>query len=194
MYLHEVFLSYRRTALTVRWLPSFIPRFSNELAEQVADLCQRDANDVFHDQNEVLPGMSIPDSIARGLKASRCLVALLSPTYFRSPHCLVEWDTFKLRGQREGRDLVVPVIIRDGATVRQRIGDTMAADFSPYLIDGAAFKNTECYVEFQYAIQRLAERVGHIIAQAPAWQDTPICDPPITPILQPDPIPLVGLK
>jgi len=190
VYVYEVFLSYRRGVIHSQWLVEhFVPLFKDRLREEIAEQCDRDAGELFLDVNEVQPGMSIGDKVVDGLKTARCLVALLSPSYFRSPWCLVEWDSFRTRGH----GLVVPTILSQGVTVRRAVGDTMWADFSDYTIIGEGFKKTERYVAFQDEIKRLAKRVATVIASAPAWSNFSVCNPPVTPVAPATSIQRIGL-
>lgn len=194
MYAYEVFLSYRRGTIHSQWLAEhFIPLFKDRLREEVADRCCRDSSEMFHDETDVLPGMRIPEKVATGLKAARCLLAMVSPAYFRSPYCLAEWESFKTRGQLEHRDLIIPAILSPGATVAAEVADTMWADLSDYTIVGEGFRKTELYVAFQREIKKLARHVAGIIAEAPDWKDFAICDPPRHVVSVATSIPLVGL-
>jgi hypothetical protein len=190
VYVYEVFLSYRRGVVHSQWLVEhFVPLFKDRLRDEIAEQCDRDAGELFLDVNEVQPGMSIGNKVVDGLKTARCLVALLSPSYFRSPWCLVEWDSFRARGQ----GLIVPTILSQGATVKRAVGDTMWADFSDYTIIGEGFKKTERYVAFQDEIKRLAKVVAAVIAGAPPWSDFSVCNPPVTPVAPAAPIQRIGL-
>jgi len=194
LYQYEAFLSYRRGAIHSQWLRKhFIPLFRDRLIEEVAEHCNRDACELFHDVDEVLPGMNVPDRVVNGLRGARCLVALVSPSYFRSPWCLVEWESFRTRSQNEACDLIIPVILSAGSTVQSQVGNTMCADFSDYTIVGPAFTNTNLYVQFQIEIKKLARRVANIIAKAPDWKDFEICNPPRYQFAGPTPILKVGL-
>jgi hypothetical protein len=194
VYVYEVFLSYRRGVIHSQWLVEhFVPLFKDRLREEIAEECNRDAGDLFLDVNEVQPGMSVGGKVVDGLKTARCLVALLSPSYFRSQWCLVEWDSFRTRSHSERRELVVPTILSQGTTVRRAVGDTMWADFSEYTIIGEGFRRTERYVAFQDEIKRLAKRVATVIANAPAWKDFSVCDPPVTAVAPAVPIQRIDL-
>lgn len=188
VYGYEVFLSYRRQWHHSQWMVEhFVPLFEQYLRNEVADRCERDPDKLFLDREEVRPGMNIPSRVRDGIKRARCLVALVSPSYFRSQWCLVEWDSFKTRGQNEDRDLVVPAILHDGTTVRAAIGDTMWADFDNYTIIGPGFRKTAKYVTLQKKIKKLAKRVGEVIASAPPWKEEfQVCESPTTSIA-PDP-------
>jgi hypothetical protein len=188
VYDYEVFLSYRRRPHHSQWLVEhFVPLFENCLIDEVADRCQRAPDKLFLDVEEVQPGTNIPSRVRDGIKRARCLVALVSPMYFRSRWCLVEWESFKTRGQSENRDLVVPAILHGGTTVRTAVRDTMWADFEGYHILGSGFTKTAKYVSFQREIKKLAKRVGEIVASAPDWKDEfNVCDPPSESI-SPDP-------
>jgi len=194
LYRYEVFLSYRRGYINSRWLNEhFIPLFQDGLKEEIADRCDRKPDGLFHDESEIRAGMSIPARVQEGLKTARSLVALVSPTYFQSDWCRVEWESFKQRSERERRDLIVPAILKSGATVRARVGDTLSVDFSAYTIIGGGFTKTERYVQFQDEIKKLASSVAEIVANAPAWKDFEICNPPRAPAPPSPQISLIGL-
>lgn len=193
-YDYEVFLSYRWRWDHSKWLKEyFVPKFRVCLHDVVVDKCPgRNPDGLFYDVEKIETGMKFPSELREGIKRARCLVALISPSYFRSPWCLVEWESFKTRSENEGLDLVVPAILHDGASVRAAIGDTIPANFAKYTNEGPGFRKTVKYVTFQRKIEKLAERVGEVVKSAPPWKEGfTVCDPPTTPIA---PFPKVSLQ
>jgi hypothetical protein len=197
VYGYEVFLSYRRWPLHLRWLDRyFVPLFEGYLGQYVVDKCTDRHPDrmLFRDVEDVKFGMRIPARVEHGIRHARCLVALLSPEYFRSQWCVVEWDSFKTRGQNEGRELVVPAIVHDGETVRTAISDTMSVNFHDDFTDGESFKRSRKYMPFEKKVRSLAERVAEIVKNAPEWKaEFPVRDPPDTPVYPQPKTPLMRL-
>ena len=189
-YAYDVFLSYKRGTVNSKWLVEhFLPLFKDRLGEQVADKCDRDADGIFFDEDDVKVGSKISTRVADGIRSSRCVVALWSPRYFRSEYCNIEWLSFEKRSKEYGKDLVVPAIICQGANLPKEAQDRKWIDLSTYTIIGQGFTLSERYVEFQDAIARFAKRVAEIVASAPEWSEFPVSDPPpsppsVTPIMQ----------
>ncbi len=94
----DVFLSYRRTNTVKRWM---LKAFYDPFCEFLHEYIPTRKPSIFLDEKQY-PGIQNPtDGLYRGLKASRCLVAVLTPTYFHSGWCLAEWKTFVQRAQFE---------------------------------------------------------------------------------------------
>lgn len=65
MYVYEVFLNYRRGVIHSQWLVEhFVPLFKDRLREEIAEQCDRDAEGLFLDVDDVQPGMNITNKIA----------------------------------------------------------------------------------------------------------------------------------
>lgn len=174
----------------------FLPLFEGYLGQEVVDKCTDRHPDrmLFLDVEDVQPGMRIPPRVKHGIKHARCLVALVSPQYFCSEWCVVEWDSFMRRGQEEGRELVVPVIVHDGETVRTAISDTMCLNLRDYVTDAEAFKRSRKYMPFEKKVRALAERVAGIVKNAPEWKaEFPVRDPPDTAVYPKPKTPLMRL-
>src|SRR5262249_8127901 len=91
-YLYDVFVSYRHKEPVLDWLRH---HFYPKLQRWLPNVMPRDP-EIFVDwQIEV--GSAWPLTLREGLLRSRCMVAICTPEYFRSPWCLAEWRSFRAR-------------------------------------------------------------------------------------------------
>jgi hypothetical protein len=201
-YEHDVFISYKRSPIQNEWLRQhFMLLFLESVREEIVAQCKRAPRSVFFDESQlsadtraydlqgIEPGQVWRDELRAALKTSRCLVALWTPSYFLSPWCNAEWQTFRKRGQEQGRPLVVGVAVHDGKSFPDDAQAIQYMDLSPYKIVGAGFTLTTLYVEFQTKVKDLAHYVAKAVSVAPAFMDWPVVDSP-----PPSPAPDLGLQ
>jgi hypothetical protein len=180
----DVFVSYRHN-------PPVGPFVTNVLFDLLKGwLCDEIDGDprIFLDTSAMAAGDPLPKRLMRGLVRSRCLLAICSPSYFRSPWCLSEWESFREREALEtGVDsLIVPVLFHKGGKVQDYLAGRIFADFTDYtFIDGFLFK-TETGLAVQKAIKKLAADVAARVNAAPSFQ---LSWPVWTPQLPPPPAP-----
>ena len=182
-YEHDVFISYKRDPWKVfdEWLNGhFLPLFMIQVGNAIAAHCGRAMTSVFFDQavlsdsirklEGIEPGEEWRNALQDAIRRSRCVVALWSPEYFLSEWCQKEWRSFYARQA----ELVIPVAVHDGHKFPADAVRLQFKNLSPYVIVGDGFKKTEQFVSFQNEIQELAEKVGMVVAAAPAFQEWPI--------------------
>lgn len=161
-YEHDVFVSYRRTHPYNVWLKEiFLPEFTASLNQMLPS----DAR-IFRDVDAINPGDAWPDALRRGVRGSRCLVALWAPEYFRSPWCLSEWKSF----QKRGPNFVLPM--RWTKTLKHfppEACEIQMASFDEFAYHGKGFLNSDKFMEFQEAVRGFAEVVAAAIENAPPY-------------------------
>jgi hypothetical protein len=183
---YDVFISYVRSAPVGPFVENVLFKlFQGWLKEEIEG-----EPSVFLDTNAIRAGEPLPASIAAALRQSKCLLAICSPSYFRSRWCLSEWESFHEREKVCDRldSLIVPVLFHEGGLVKQYLAARTYADFRSYTyIDGALFK-TEAGLAAQEAIKKLAADVGSRVRDAPPCRsDWPIWTPAIPPAPDPPP-------
>ncbi len=156
-YQFDVYVSYRRLEFSFQWLAEFLPLFTFWLGEALG----RDAV-VFFDR--ALPPGSDWDETTYALHLSRTILAICSGSYFQSRANVAEWEYFRRRAPQS----IIPVLY--GREVRLPDPDLKAADFSRFTFIGEGFRQSELYVDFQRAVQDLANTTAEKIRNAPPFQ------------------------
>ncbi len=158
-YRYDVFISYhRRDSFVTGWLNELLPLLTSFLAAELP----HDPT-IFFDTNALAINADWAVEVTRAIGRSRCLLVIGSPSYFRSPTCMREWESFVGRGSR----LVVPLRIQGGIPDGQR--HLIWHDFTPFAFTGEGFRSTPRYVEFQDEVRRLAQHLAEAIRSAPPF-------------------------
>lgn len=169
-YQYEIFLSYPRVPMVVKWLDRFFePLFTQWLREE---LLRRDLNmklRIFRDSRDIGAGERWPRALREAARDSRCALAILMPSYFASDYCRAEWETFRVRGRESKRDLLVPIRFHD--CLDHRIAEQVF-DLSKYT---AMVEDTPRWVEFHDHVRHLAGQVADRIINAPTYPADPEC-------------------
>jgi len=131
--------------------------------------------EVFFDgQLEV--GADWPEALAEALNYSCCMVAVWSPTYFRSKWCMAEWQTMSAREQEFGikldglPGLVYPVVYSDGDYFPEEAKRTQQKrDLQDYAYPYAQFKNSEKYLIFHDKVAEIAKDLEKWLRRIPDY-------------------------
>jgi hypothetical protein len=183
-YEYEVFVSYRRRDPVLSWLNNhFFPKLSHWLpqfwpAEMASPRLAK------NDQMEV--GSRWPERLVEMHSGSRCMVAIVSPEYFRSAWCVSEWRAMQARESFFGlatksrtRGLIYPVLFCGDASVLPR--DAAARqwfDFTKLNFPDEVFRYHPTYVDFDQAVQDVARELVGMIKSAPDREAWPEIDAP----------------
>jgi cellulose biosynthesis protein BcsQ len=159
----DVYISYHHSPVLDEWVQEFLALLSFWLSEELA----REAR-LFSD-NTRQGGDAWEASVNRALVASRCLLAIWTPSYFQSKRCLTEWQTFQRRENQLNTQLVVPVLFHGRANLPEAARRTEMVDFTRFALTGEGFRRTEIYLDFQKGVQQLAKQVADIIQKAPVF-------------------------
>jgi hypothetical protein len=180
-YDYDLFVSYTRKGPVGEWVHNhFYPRLSAWLA--VYWDSDRDPQ-IFID-SQIETGTRWSDVLKEKLLRSRCLVAVLSPPYFRRPWCLAEWrsmwereDLLARRGARPR--LIFPVVFADGDSFPADARAAQLRDLSRFNVPYPQFRRTREYILFDREMQVVAQDLARMIGTAPEWEsDWPIVEPP----------------
>lgn len=180
-YQYDVFISYRRRPFIQDWVRNHF----HPLLEQWLPEHHHSSTKIFVDDG-IETGDSWPDALRQAIAVSRCLVAVWSPGYFRSPWCLAELHTMLARESVLGfrkpgnpKGLVYPVLLSDGEHFPANVKAIQRADFRDYNTPHQVFRETIEYVKFDKAIQALSRELSGMISRAPQWQSGwPVMTPP----------------
>jgi hypothetical protein len=181
-YLYDVFISYRRRPPMGDWVRNhFYPLVEQRLPDC---LPVEHETSIFIDW-DIETGAVWPAKLLQALKTSRCILAIWSPEYFRSPWCRAEWETMLERSKRVNAAnslnparLIYPVVFSDGEHFPAEAKDTQQRDLRKWNIPHPSFKETRDYVDFDREVQSLCQELGAMIRQAPPWEDWPAATPP----------------
>jgi hypothetical protein len=191
-YQYDVFLSYCRKSPVLEWVQNhFEPRLKGLLGEALPYEPR-----VFVDTQEIEAGQQWPLLLQEALKHSRCLLAIWSPSYFRSRWCTAELESMmareKLLNYRTptlpDRRLVYPVVFADGEHFPAHAKEMQHRDLQEWNIPDLAFAKSRKIVGFHQKMKELTTELAALVQQAPPWQDDwpvelPQAVPPVTPHL-----------
>jgi TIR domain-containing protein len=180
-YAYDVFVSYKREPkgeeLLTPWIREVVKRVRLWLGLSLGGVEAR----VFLDTDALKAGISWPAGLQHAIGASRCLLPIWSPAYFRSPWCLAEWQSFLARERLVGpaASLVVPIIVHDGAWFPSEAQRVMMLDLCEYAATTAAFWQTRRADELDILLRQFAESLAHVVRSAPPYRsDWPVLKPP----------------
>jgi hypothetical protein len=195
-YRYDIFVSYKWGSDIKVWVDEvFVPILKNvlyELADDPAD------NDVFHDAKQNLPGGNIPAVLRDGVANSKCMVCVITKSYFtKSFWCTAELSAMLKREEEtrvreaEGHiGLVFPLIFVNANQVnlaaRNGVYDLDGArelltDIQPLELDerqffriSAGFKGTTAYDDLRFIIKdwvqnSMLDRIKNPPNWQPAW-------------------------
>ncbi len=180
-YTYDVFLSYRRANPVGDWVHN---HFHPLLAEWLPQVMPRDPK-LFIDTRSIETADDWPLKLQQALRGSRCVVAVWSANYFRSPWCVAEWRSMLKREEKLGyrtedrtRGLVYPVVFFDGEHFPSEAKRTQSKDLRRWSNPDLSFRNTQDFLGFTQEIKTIAGEIWEMVDQAPPWQpDWPIIIP-----------------
>lgn len=179
-YEFDVFLSYRRAGSVTDWMRN---HFWPVLQECLTDELPTEPS-IFLDVG-MRTGTHWPAELERGLRRTRLLLAVWTPTYFTSPWCLAEWRTMRAREAALGLGtvnhpggLVYPVVFADWQSFPPAAKECSHRDLKRWNMPLAQYRNTSDYVDFYREMRSLAEELATAITRAPDWSaDWPVIRP-----------------
>jgi len=183
-YEYDVFISYRHKDPVLGWLKN---HFHSEL-EQWLPNCLPIASGckIFVDW-QIETGASWPDVLVDALQKSKCMLAVLTPEYFRSRWCCAEWETMLERERCLGfhqaprlHGLIYGVTFFDGEHFPQAAQAMQLRDLTEWNYPVPVFRQTSKYLPFITEVQSMARELARMISRAPTWQpDWPIVLGPV---------------
>ncbi|HBL30847.1 MAG TPA: hypothetical protein DD490_28765 [Acidobacteria bacterium] len=182
-YAHDIFFSYSRKDPVLDWVRLFKRTLEDWLRETMTEEPR-----IFRDEDSLKTGTTWPLALQQGLHRSKVVVAVLSPSYFRSPWCRAEWSSMRQREQQLGlrtqgrtRGLIYPICFHDGDCFPPDAKDIQHKDLSRWNRASPSFRRTVGYDKFLSEVQIIAEELAGLLQTVPAWQeDFPILLPETT--------------
>ena len=174
-YEYDVFISYKSGGIFGDWVhKTFLKNFKDFLENAL----NRDVN-LFVDESEILSGEAWSERIKGALIQSRCLIPILSPTYFRSEWCYCEYNAFREREKRLGYGtthnsggLMVPVRIFDGEHFPDFAKKIQSFNCIDFFGTPEIFNKTPEYHKFERLMMKWVQKdLVECINNAPPWSD-----------------------
>lgn len=184
-YEFDLFVSYRHSTAAKAWVRDiFVPELRKWLDESLPHQVS-----IFLDTESIRAGMNWHAALRGRLLASKCLVAVLNGPYFSSDYCTAEWHTFVEREKLLGlgtvenpRGLITPIRFFDGQHYAPMLGTKQALDMTSWASTAKAFIDSPTFMQFQAAVQALAQQLaaadGPILAPPDHCDDWPVVFPP----------------
>ncbi len=193
-YEYDVFVSHKRERpgqeLLTPWTREVVKRVQLWLGESLGGAEAR----VFFDSDSLEPGSPWPATLQRAISTSRCLLPIWRPSYFRSPWCLAEWQSFQQRESLVGASLVVPIIVHDGKWFPLEAKQVTSLDLCRYAATTAAYWDSRRPAELDGLLREFAESLAKVVSAAPPYRPAwPVVTPPAQALDPPRNLPLRGL-
>jgi hypothetical protein len=183
-YQYDVFFSYKHTEQSLYWHEKVKDLLQGWLTQELGGINAR----IFMDREEIKTGQDWKDRLGIGLKHSKCLVPVWSPSYFQSPYCLSEWRAFQQRETIAARKLIAPIRYHDGDFFPAEARKVQMADFRNLTSNVDPFWGTRRAVMVEDKIKLLAQDVATLVKQAPdfdsEWQTELVDDVPTEPVIK----------
>jgi hypothetical protein len=159
-YWYHVYLSYDRDGIQEKWVDQFLKdELTNWLSLELGSAAY-----IFNDHN---PKRAAWDKdLTEAIRRSYCLVPVLTPSYWRSPECLAELESFQAREKKENVANTYGVLFHEKGAVPDGI-KLAVDDFSghTYVYDG--FRTAAGYGGLQDRVKSLAKLLASLIWNAP---------------------------
>ncbi|MER3434994.1 MAG: hypothetical protein C4288_16640 [Leptolyngbya sp. ERB_1_1] len=186
-YKYDIFLSYRHAAPVGEWVSQY---FYPLLKQWLPEIIPRDSK-IFIDKDGIETGSNWSARLSQALQSSRCLVAILSPSYFRSEWCLAEWHSMRERERlwnfktvEQPGGLIYSIVFSDGKHFPPEAKATQQKDLKKWNSSARAFSETQAYIELEQEVQKISEELWLMIQSAPEWHpDFPIVQPVANPTI-----------
>jgi hypothetical protein len=166
-YEYDVFFSYKRHRLTIRWTREVQTRLQYFLSQEVG----RETR-LFVDEDCIDTGERWPEKLRESLRLSRCMICVWSPLYFQSDWCVSEWQSFRQRERQlnmGSHGLIAPVRFHDGDDFPQEARDVQSLDLRPFASTMAAFWASRRTVALEDRLKDLAVSVAKMVKCAPPF-------------------------
>ena len=171
-YKHDIFLSYNRRYPHEEWVndifyPLFIPYLEDAIGRRIS---------VFKDTETIKSGEDWENRLKNGLAHSRCMVSILSPSYFLSEWCTKEFAIMYHRQKALGyltvnnpTGLILPITIRNGIHFPKHINKIQSLDCRDFFRIGGGVKDTQLFIDLQSKLLEWVDEVAMAINKSPNW-------------------------
>jgi len=173
-YKYDVFISYSRDKFVYQWVhQTFLPVFKLFFDESFSW-----SPEIFIDVSEIKSGDSWPEKLKQAIACSKCMIAIWTPSYFRSDYCKNECGAMlyreKMMGYRTEKNpngLVFPINLYDGdffPAIAQKVNWFLCHE---YFRIARAFVDSGRYLIFQDEMANWIQDIVHAINNAPDWNN-----------------------
>lgn len=170
-YNYDVFISYRRP--TKRWVSKYFKRLIEHYLPEALD--GRPVR-IFFDENDIHTGDAWENRLKKALSESKCLVPVLTPSYFTSNWCTKEFAVMENRSLKHGfhtvqapGGLIVPITINQGKFYPLKI---QALPCYEYYMSRGDLDKMSFWEDFERKIADwISTDLAKAIKQAPAWNE-----------------------
>lgn len=161
--MHDIFLSHRRTDRDrIDWTrDKFMRPLRSFLYENMGQV------KIFFDE-QIETGSQWPVELGNALATSKILIPLLSPAYFYSDWCRMEFSLMHHRFETFGGRLIFPIIIEDGDRFEPKVLAIQSQRIHDYSNPWLCI-NTPKYEEFTEKIRSWVPSISAAIQSAPAF-------------------------
>jgi hypothetical protein len=165
-YQYDVFLSFGRQDVLRDWTrQQFLPLLLFWLQEELGR-----KPSVWSGQFKL--GEDWDEVRRRALLSSKCLVALLTPSFFASAECRAVWATFVNRARQnklELFELIVPAVLHENESFPAEAMSIQQIDFRDSFVLGDAFRDSAGYLTFQQKVKELSHVLATRIQRVPPF-------------------------
>ncbi len=170
-YSYDVFISYKSESKD--WVQqAFRPLFDRHLREALGGREPK----IFMDVQRIENGDAWKNTLRNALAHSRCVVAILTPSYFHSEWCTREFAVMMHRAQQNKLlttaspgGLIAPVCVSDGEFFPAKVQGMQSVQLHSYYMFSEAFPKTRKYLKFEEHLKKWLPDVVKIIDRAPNW-------------------------
>jgi len=177
-YAWDVFFSYKRHSLTLDWTRWVYTRLKFWLTQELAGSEAR----LFMDEDCIEVGDRWPERLREGVRQSKCMVAIWSPSYFQSSWCVSEWASFRARERQinmQSHGLIAPMRFHDGEHFPAEAQSVHWLDVARYTSTVPAFLTSAKAMDLEDLLKGFAKQIAGTIASAPPFRaDWPVVDSP----------------
>jgi len=171
-YEYHVFISYNRSGDVGEWVRT---HFHPVLRRRLESVLKEEPRIFIDEKLDV--GSDWPHSLADALHKSSYMLAVWTPSYFRSKWCMAEWETILERERRSGLrapghtgGLVYPVVYSDGESFPEEAKRIQSRlDLHDYAYPYEQFKKTEKYLHFFDKVTDIANELKTRLDTVPQW-------------------------
>ena len=170
-YEYDVFISYKSESK--EWVQNaFRPLFDRHLRDELGG---RNIS-IFMDDPRIENGDAWKNRLRHALAHSRCIVAVLTPSYFHSEWCTREFSVmmhrakhYNLLSKESPGGLIAPICVSDGEHFPIPVREIQYEGLHDYYNFAEAFPKTKPYVKFEKQLKKWLPNVARIINRAPDW-------------------------
>lgn len=156
---YDLYVSYHRGGALEDWTTRFINELKSWLLLELGAEPR-----IFIDTKCLAVGEDFSTQIKKALDASKCLLAVITPTYFVSDSCLEEWHHFMKREGINRHQLIFPVLARGSQnTLPEFINHFELFDLSKFFSQDNSNPRTFDSSDYSKALRNLSASIARTV-------------------------------